>query len=61
MGLKIFFERLKIMNTHFIGVLGALDYITEGGKDYQKEYLEYINAHKERVTKFADCLLFRQG
>ena len=45
------------MNTHFIGVLGALDYINEGGADYQKEYLEYINAHKERVEKFADWLI----
>ena len=44
------------MNTHFIGVLQALDYINEGGADYQKEYLEYINAHKDRVTKFADWL-----
>ena len=45
------------MNTHFIGVLQALDYINEGGADYQKEYKEYIIAHKERVTKFASWLL----
>ena len=45
------------MNTHFIGVLQALDYITEGGKDYQKEYLEYINNHKKRVEEFAGWLL----
>ena len=44
------------MNTHFINVLQALDYITEGGADYQKEYLEYIKAHKERVEKFASWL-----
>ena len=44
------------MNTHFIGVLGALDYINEGGADYQKEYLEYVKAHKERVEKFASWL-----
>ena len=44
------------MNTHFIGVLQALDYINEGGADYQKEYLEYINSHKERVSQFADWL-----
>ena len=44
------------MNTHFIGVLQALDYINEGGADYQKEYLEYINAHKDRVSQFADWL-----
>ena len=44
------------MNTHFIGVLQALDYINEGGADYQKEYLEYVNAHKERVNKFSKWL-----
>lgn len=44
------------MNTHFIGVLQALDYINEGGADYQKEYLEYIRNHKERVSQFADWL-----
>ena len=44
------------MNTHFIGVLQALDYITEGGKDYQKEYKDYIIAHKKRVEKFASWL-----
>lgn len=44
------------MNTHFIGVLQALDYITEGGVDYQKEYKEYVIAHKERVTQFASWL-----
>jgi hypothetical protein len=44
------------MNTHFIGVLQALDYITEGGADYQKEYRDYVNAHKARVEKFADWL-----
>jgi hypothetical protein len=45
------------MNTHFIGVLQALDYINEGGADSQKEYQEYVIAHKERVTQFADWLL----
>ena len=44
------------MNTHFINVLKALDYINEGGADYQKEYTEYINSHKERVKKFASWL-----
>ena len=44
------------MNTHFIGVLQALDYINEGGADYQKENQEYILAHKARVEKFADWL-----
>ena len=44
------------MNTHFIGVLQALDYINEGGADYQKEYREYVLAHKDRVKQFADWL-----
>ena len=44
------------MNTHFIGILQALDNITEGGADYQKEYKEYVIAHKERVTQFAKWL-----
>ena len=45
------------MNTHFIGVLQALDYIIEGGADYQKEYKEYVDAHKERVEEFSIWLL----
>jgi hypothetical protein len=44
------------MNTHFLGVLKALDTITEGGADYQKEYKNYIINHKRRVTQFADWL-----
>ena len=44
------------MNTHFIGILKALDYINEGGADYQKEYREYVLAHKDRVKQFADWL-----
>ena len=44
------------MNTHFIGVLHALDYITEGGADYQKKYKDYVLQHKENVKKFADWL-----
>ena len=44
------------MNKHFLGILQALDNITEGGADYQKEYKEYIIAHKERVTQFAEWL-----
>ena len=44
------------MSTHFIGVLQALDYINEGGADYQKEYKEYVLAHKDRVRRFADWL-----
>lgn len=45
------------MNTHFLGVLQALDNITEGLKDYQAEYEDYVIAHKERVTKFSNWLL----
>ena len=41
------------MNTHFLGILQALDNITEGGADYQKEYKNYIEEHKERVKKFS--------
>ena len=41
------------MNTHFIGILKALDTITEGGADYQEEYKQYIIAHKRRVKQFA--------
>lgn len=44
------------MNTHFIGILQALDKINEGGADYQEEYKNYIIDHKERVTKFAEWL-----
>ena len=45
------------MNTHFLGVLQALDNITEGLDDYQEEYKDYVLAHKERVTKFSNWLL----
>ena len=44
------------MNTHFLGILQALDNITEGGADYQKDYKKYIEEHKERVKQFADWL-----
>ena len=44
------------MNTHFIGILQALDNITEGGADYQKEYRQYIIDHKERVKQFAEWM-----
>ena len=41
---------------NFINAMSLLSLINEGGADYQKEYLEYIEAHKERVKKFADWL-----
>jgi hypothetical protein len=44
------------MNMNFINAYHVLSKITEGGADYQKEYLEYIEAHKERVKKFASWL-----
>ena len=34
-----------------------LNMINEGGADYQKEYKEYVEAHKERVEEFANWLL----
>ena len=55
-GTKNIFRKAEYMNTHFIGVLQALDYINEGGADYQKEYKEYVIAHKARVEEFADWL-----
>lgn len=42
---------------NLINAFGLLNMINEGGADYQKEYLEYINSHKARVEKFADWLL----
>lgn len=44
------------MNMNFINAMSLLSLINEGGADYQKEYLEYIEAHKERVKKFASWL-----
>ena len=44
------------MNTHFLGILQALDNITESGADYKREYKNYIINHKRRVLKFADWL-----
>ena len=44
------------MNMNFINALRALSAIAEGGADYQKEYQEYVEAHKERVAEFADWL-----
>jgi hypothetical protein len=38
---------------NLLNAFGLLNMINEGGADYQKEYLEYVNAHKERVEKFA--------
>ena len=42
---------------NLLNAFGLLNMINEGGADYQKEYLEYVNAHKERVEKFAVWLL----
>ena len=42
---------------NLLNAFHLLNYINEGGADYQKEYLEYINAHKERVEEFSKWLL----
>ena len=42
---------------NLLNAFGLLNIINEGGADYQKEYKEYVDAHKERVEKFADWLL----
>lgn len=41
---------------NLLNAFNLLNQITEGGADYQKENLEYINAHKARVEQFADWL-----
>ena len=41
---------------NLLNAFHLLNAITEGGADYQKEYLEYINSHKARVEEFADWL-----
>ena len=42
---------------NLLNAFGLLNMINEGGADYQKEYKEYIIAHKERVEQFAEWLL----
>ena len=42
---------------NLLNAFGLLNMINEGGADYQKEYKDYVDAHKERVEKFADWLL----
>ena len=44
------------MNTHFLGILQALDNITEGLDDYHVEYTNYVEGHKKRVSQFADWM-----
>lgn len=41
---------------NLLNAFGLLNMINEGGADYQEENREYILAHKERVTQFADWL-----
>ncbi len=41
---------------NLLNAFHLLNAITEGGADYQKEYLEYVNSHKARVKQFADWL-----
>ena len=42
---------------NLLNAFSLLNMINEGGADYQREYLEYINGHKERVTEFSKWLL----
>lgn len=44
------------MNTNFINILKYLDSLTEGKDSYLKENENYIAAHQERVSIFADWL-----
>ncbi len=41
---------------NLLNAFGLLNSINEGAPDYQKEYKDYIVAHKERVAQFADWL-----
>ena len=41
---------------NLLNVFSLINMINEGGADYQKEYLDYVNSHQERVTKFASWL-----
>ena len=41
---------------NLLNAFGLLNMINEGAPDYQKEYKDYVLAHKERVSKFADWL-----
>ena len=38
---------------NLLNAFGLLNMINEGLDDYQQEYLEYINDHKERVSQFS--------
>lgn len=44
------------MNMNFINAIAALDMITEGKADYLRENENYIAAHQERVSIFANWL-----
>ena len=41
---------------NLLNAFGLLNMINEGLDGYQQEYKDYIDAHKERVKKFADWL-----
>lgn len=41
---------------NLLNAFGLLNMINEDVKDYQKEYKDYVIAHKARVMKFADWL-----
>ena len=44
------------MNMNFINAMSLLSMINENLDGYQKEYKEYVDAHKKRVEKFATWL-----
>lgn len=41
---------------NLLNAFGLLNMINEGGAEYQKEYKDYVLAHKDRVKQFADWL-----
>ena len=41
---------------NLINAFGLLNMITEGQEDYLEKYKQYVLAHKQRVSKFADWL-----
>ena len=42
---------------NLLNAFGLLNMINEGAPDYQKEYKDYVDAHKERVEEFSTWLL----
>ena len=42
---------------NLLNAFGLLNAIREGAPDYQREYKDYVDAHKERVEEFSKWLL----